>query len=298
MIYDDPEMVADEILREAASETALIDFSDSQNVRHRLFAITAPEAIGRVAAMMRDKQAVIADGHHRYETALNYYRETKLAPAGYALMTFVNMRNPGMIILPTHRLVSRLERFNIAELIGKLHADFEMTHYDFADEAGKRRACERMFGDMKTDFAAGRHAFGLYAADGHFYRAVLRDAGCMNRFADLSPAARALDVNVLHRVILEGHLGIGEKQLAAESNIEYIKDIGDAIERSVAAVDEGAAQAVFFMNPTRIEQVSAIAEAGEKMPQKSTFFYPKIFTGLVMNRVTQGTACPARNVNP
>ena len=101
----------------------------------------------------------------------------------------------------------------------------------------------------------------------------------------LSRAAKGLDVNVLHSLILDKHLGIGEKELAAQSNLSYIKDIGDAVEKSIGKVDSGDSQVVFFMNPTKIEQVRDIAAAGEKMPQKSTFFYPKVFTGLVINKL-------------
>ena len=102
---------------------------------------------------------------------------------------------------------------------------------------------------------------------------------------DMSQAAKTLDVNVLHLLILDRVLGIGEKQLASQSNLEYIKDIGDAVDNSIKKVDTGKSQAVFFMNPTRIQQVNAVAAAGEKMPQKSTFFYPKIYTGLVINKL-------------
>jgi uncharacterized protein (DUF1015 family) len=101
----------------------------------------------------------------------------------------------------------------------------------------------------------------------------------------MSKAWQSLDVSVLHKLILEKFLGIGEKQLASESNIEYIKDVGNAIDESIASVDGGKNQVVFFMNPTRIEQVQQVAAAGEKMPQKSTFFYPKIFTGLTINKL-------------
>jgi uncharacterized protein (DUF1015 family) len=101
----------------------------------------------------------------------------------------------------------------------------------------------------------------------------------------MSKAARSLDVNVLHKLILDKYLGIGDKQLAGQSNLEYVKDFPHYIDAAVAKVDAGGAQALFWMNPTRIEQVRSVAAVGEKMPQKSTFFYPKIFTGLVVNKL-------------
>jgi uncharacterized protein (DUF1015 family) len=99
----------------------------------------------------------------------------------------------------------------------------------------------------------------------------------------------------LHLLILEKHLGIGDKQLAAESNIEYIKDIGDAIDKSIGKVDSGKCQAVFFVNPTRIDQVQDVAAAGEKMPQKSTFFYPKVFSGVTINKLPIDPMAPYNN---
>ena len=104
-------------------------------------------------------------------------------------------------------------------------------------------------------------------------------------YPDMSTAAQQLDVNVLHKLILEKHLGICAAKLANESHLEYIKDLGDAIDQSVSKVDSGQSQGVFFMNATPIEQVQAIAAAGEKMPQKSTFFYPKIFSGLTIRKL-------------
>ncbi|MHC5118962.1 MAG: hypothetical protein ACYSOH_02955, partial [Planctomycetota bacterium] len=104
-------------------------------------------------------------------------------------------------------------------------------------------------------------------------------------YPDMSDAAQQLDVNVLHKLILEKHLGICDAKLARESHLEYIKDLGDAIDQSIAKVDSGESQGVFFMNATRIEQVQAVAAAGEKMPQKSTFFYPKVFSGLTIRKL-------------
>ena len=150
----------------------------------------------------------------------------------------------------------------------------------------KNTAREKMFAAMRSAFKKGKTAFGIYADEKCFYTAVLTNAKAMDKVAGkMSKAWRSLDVSVLHKLILEKILGIGEKQLASESNIEYIKDVGNAIDESIASVDGEKNQVVFFMNPTRIEQVQQVAAAGEKMPQKSTFFYPKIFTGLTINKL-------------
>jgi uncharacterized protein (DUF1015 family) len=285
MLYDDPEKVADNIITEAVKGEALVDFVDEDDVRHRLFAIDGSDDINAIVEMMTDKITVIADGHHRYETALNYYAETNNPSAAYRMMTFVNMQNPGLIILPTHRLISNVAGFNMQELVNRLADAFEVTTYQFDNEAEKSLAREKMFGLMEDNFERGKSCLGIYAADGGFYVATLKDSEAVNQISGgLSDAAKSLDVNILHKLILEDILGIGDKQLAAESNVEYVKDIGDAIDKSISKVDSGQSQAVFFMNPTRIEQVEAVAQAGEKMPQKSTFFYPKVYTGLVVNK--------------
>ncbi len=286
MLYDDPEKTEDAIISKAAARTALVDFTDDSGTRHRLYAIDDPQDIRQLADMMKSRQAVIADGHHRYETALAYYEQTQNPAASYRMMTFVNMRNPGLVILATHRLVSGLEGFSIDGLIERLRGAFEVAVFDFSDEQGSSGARDAMFAAMKQGLDRRRNVFGLYAGSGAFHVLTLKDASAMGAFASqLSAPSRALDVNVLHKLILERNLGIGEEQLAGQTNLTYVKDAGDAVEQSIAKVDRGDSQAVFFMNPTRIEQIRSVVATGEKMPQKSTFFYPKIYTGLVVNKL-------------
>ncbi|MHC4529298.1 MAG: DUF1015 domain-containing protein, partial [Planctomycetota bacterium] len=126
----------------------------------------------------------------------------------------------------------------------------------------------------------------IYAADGAFYVAVLRDRQAMDPVTPhMSGPWRSLDVSVLHKLILEKCLGIGEEQLAAGGNVEYAKDSANAIQELIAKIDDGRKQAAFFMNPPKVQQMQMVAEAGERMPQKSTFFYPKIYTGLTINKL-------------
>ena len=285
MLYDDLQRLDEQVMARAAARPALLDFIDDNKVRHRLYAIDESEDMQRLAKMMSTKQVVIADGHHRYETALEYYRRTQNPAARFRMMTFVNMRNDGLLILPTHRLVRDLSAFNASDLLKALGQRFDVIDLPLRS-GGKADACDDMFAKMRDWHRQGRNAFGLYMGNGSFHALMLRDEAELERVApELSPASRALDVNVLHKLVLEALLGIGEQQLASESNLEYIKDLGTAIARSIEKVDQGQCQAVFFMNPTRVEQVKAVAAAGERMPQKSTFFYPKIYTGLVMHKL-------------
>jgi uncharacterized protein (DUF1015 family) len=285
MLYDDPAKTAEAIIGKIAANPALMDHTDTEQVRHRIYAIDTPAEIDALRRMMSSQKTIIADGHHRYETALNYWKQTGRPEAQYLMMTFVNMRNEGLVIQPTHRLINGISGFSIQNLLENLSKDFNpITKFNFTDEKSKNKAKQAMFNLMQQAFKDGKNAFGIYAASKAFYTIMLKDTASMKAIAPaMSDAARGLDVNVLHLLILEKHLGIGDKQLAAESNIEYIKDIGDAIDRSIKKVDDGQCQAVFFVNPTRIDQVQAVAAAGEKMPQKSTFFYPKVFSGVTIN---------------
>ena len=286
MIYDDLEKVADKVIADSAAKAALIDFNDDDGVRHRLFAIYAEDDIAAIQKMMTSREAIIADGHHRYETALNYHAETQNPSAEYRMMTFVNMRNEGLIILPTHRLVSNMPEFDIDDLIKKLSPEFDITEVTFEGKADKGPARQKAFAELNLQFEDGNNAFVIYAGTDTFYVATLKSGSSMDAaLPDASAAGKGLDVNVLHSLILDKQLGIGEKQLADQTNLTYIKDIGDAIVQAMAKVDSKESQVVFFMNPPHNDQVHAVAAAGEKMPQKSTFYYPKIFTGLAINKL-------------
>jgi uncharacterized protein (DUF1015 family) len=286
MLYDDPTNIDHTIIAKTQTKEAVIDMTDDQGARHRLFVIDEPEVIADFVRMMADKHTVIADGHHRYETALNYRAETKDEQAAWQMMTFVNMRNEGLVIQPTHRLLVNMPDFDVRALLDELTGEFEVTEFAFSDSGEKLSAKENMFTQMQQAGAQNENVFGLYAGGNAFYTILLKNHAAMAEMCpDMSEAAQGLDVNVLHKLILEKHLGICEVKLAGESHLVYIKDLGDAIDKSIAAVDGGDSEGVFFMNATHIEQVEAVAGAGEKMPQKSTFFYPKIFSGLTVRKL-------------
>jgi uncharacterized protein (DUF1015 family) len=281
MLYDDVQQVADKIIAKAAKGRSLIEFVDDDGVKHQIFAIDAQEEIAQIVTMMAQKEGLIADGHHRYETALNYYNLTKNPNAQWLMIAFVNMHNEGLVVLPTHRLVGNLKNYNTDELIKKLQPNFKVTQFEYKE--AKDKAQSLMQKRMVKSFEHGKNAFGIY--DGkNFYYIELKNNEALKSL-QMSDASKSLDVVVLHKIILEGVLGIGDEALAGESNIEYIKDIGEAVDEAIAKVDKGEMQVLFFMNPTKVEQVRSVAAANEKMPQKSTFFYPKIFSGLTINKL-------------
>ncbi|OHB55919.1 MAG: hypothetical protein A2173_05855, partial [Planctomycetes bacterium RBG_13_44_8b] len=284
MLYDDVSKTADKIIEEAVSaKKAVMDFVDEDKVRHRLFVVDETKDVAAITETMKTKEVLIADGHHRYETALNYYRQTNNPAAQWQMMTFVNMQNSGLVVLPTHRLVGSLKNFDMNQLVKKLQTEFKITAFTYSNADSKQKAKNLMFKRMKKAFEQRQNAFGIY--DGSkFYFIMLIDRKKVNSPA-ISDVSKSLDVVILHRLILDEMLGIGTQQLAGETNIEYIKDIGDAVDKAIAAIDNGEKQLVFFMNSTRAEQVKQVAAANEKMPQKSTFFYPKIFSGLTINKL-------------
>jgi len=286
MLYEDPEGIADAIILKASGEKPLIDFNDEQNVRHRLFSITDKEDIDTIVEMMRDKSCIIADGHHRYTTGLMYAKETDKPTAKYQMLAFCNTRHEGLIVLATHRLVGNLDRYDSAELIAGLNKNFAVTSYGFSSPEDKAGARRKMLAQMKAEHNKDKNAFGIYDGSGAFYVAVLKNTGAMDYAApDMSRPWRSLDVAVLHKLILEKLLGIGAEQLAGGANVEYVKDGDNIIEQSVQRVDQNEKQAAFFMNPPKISQIRMVADAGERMPQKSTYFYPKVFSGLTINKL-------------
>ena len=261
-----------------------VEVEEEPGVRHRLWAIDDPEIIGAVEAKMADKLLFIADGHHRYETALNY-RNHRLAeytggPDGhnpaYAMMTLVGMSDPGLIVLPTHRVIHSLAGFDFAKLVQELYNHFRVELDLTQDEMQAR------LDEAKGDPA--RHTFGLYAGD-KFGFFELTDTAIMEQLAPgHTPDWRELDVAILHEVVLEKILGISKPAQAAKTNLNYDRHA----EVSIKRIKAGTHQCVFFMNPTRMEQIREVAGKGEVMPQKSTDFYPKLITGAVACQVDLG----------
>jgi len=286
MLYDDEKKLADGIIEQAAGQQPLIDFVDEQDVRHRLFAINDKQDIKQIVKMMSRKSCIIADGHHRYTTGLTYSKESSNPAAKYQMLAFANMHQDGLIVLATHRLVGNLENFQLNKLIEHLGERFRITKFEFSSAQTKKRAKQDMLERMRAEHDKDESAFGIYGPDNTFYVAVLKDKRTMDSIVpDMSPAWKTLDVSILHKLILEELLGIDQERLAEGENLQYVKDTPNAINDSIAQVDSGQKQAAFFMNPVKMQQLKLVTEAGERMPQKSTYFYPKVYTGLTINKL-------------
>jgi uncharacterized protein (DUF1015 family) len=272
MLYSDPQAAIEATLFPARPPGG--EITDEYGVVHRVWRIADPQVIAKVQAAMSDKPLIIADGHHRYETALNYRNERRAsgngnlqAPYERAMMTFVNMDSPGLVILPTHRVVHGLAMFDPEQLLRGAKRYFEVEDLPASlDIAGAAAALTKGDGTTLIAFAGARN-FRFHAR---------RDA--TDAFlSDVSPRQRALDVVVLHRVLLQQVLGISEQAIREQRNLAYLRDTSEAMER----VRSGAADVAFLMNPVPIAQMREVAFAGEVMPQKSTDFYPKLLSGLV-----------------
>ncbi|MBN2455366.1 MAG: DUF1015 domain-containing protein [Sedimentisphaerales bacterium] len=313
-LYEDEQQLTEEIIEGHIKEESLIDFYDMSNhfhreehsdqepskasyhlatatkprneIRHRLFAITDKGKIDAIIRMILNKTCIIADGHHRYATALNYSKETDNPAAKFQMMAFTNARHGGLVILATHRLVGGLDNFALDKLINELKTDFEISQYSFDSLQNRNSAKLKMLEQLKAAHGCHDIAFGVYGGNKTLYTAKLENEQAIERIApEMSRASQSVDVSVLHKLILGKYLGIGEEQVAGGHYIEYVKDADNSIDESIAKVDAGHKQLAFFVNPVRIQQLKQVTEAGEKMPQKSTYFFPKIYTGLTINKL-------------
>jgi uncharacterized protein (DUF1015 family) len=294
MLYSDPQKRVDKILTEAeASGAPATELRDEYGVVHRLWVIDDPARVAAIHATMKDQKLVIADGHHRYETALTYRNERRAqaggsinpeAPYERAMMTFVNTESPGLLILPGHRVAAHLHDFRWADVRRHLEPWFIAETFAFAHEGERVEARAKFLARLAE--ARPQRAIGAYPAaetgKRAYYLLTLRPGADLSRLLpNVSPLQRELDVVLLHEGILEPALGITPQAVTAEANLTYEREAGAALD----AVDRGAAEVAFLLNPCGVDQVMKVATAGEVMPQKSTDFYPKMLSGIAMYRV-------------
>jgi uncharacterized protein (DUF1015 family) len=267
-LYSDPEQAAWEALAPATREQPWGEVTDSDGTTHRLWRVAEPEAIAAVQAATREAELLIADGHHRYETMQAYAAE--IGGEGehrYILMCLVALEDPGLTVFPTHRLVNRLDAPRQEALAEALRRDFEVT-----EVALEQIAPEPGAGPLELGYI-----------DSHFQRPLrlrlkdqaIADAALPGR----SQAYRELDTGVLEALVLKGALGLSDDDISHFNGLFYARDTAEAL----AMVRSGEYDAAFLMRPTPVQQVREVAAAGENMPPKSTYFFPKLLTGLLFN---------------
>ena len=268
MLYEDPTQRIDKALDEVAGGKPEIEVTDEYGVVHTLWIVNSPSMVDRIQQDMADKNLIIADGHHRYETALAYRDEMRAAQkdagpdASFERMpmTFFNMHSPGLTILPTHRVVANVKDFSSDDFLRRAGQFFDLSSAPI--EAAPFRSALTQSGKE------------------HLTIGVTTEGGKRNVLLRLKPSSenRPLDVIALHQLLIERCLGISQEAVTKESNISYVREFDAALK----AVREGGAQIAFLLNPTQMDQMRDIAYAGQVMPQKSTDFYPKVLSGLMM----------------
>lgn len=257
-----------------------IKLTDNEGVTHRMWIVTDEKAISEICNDFTDRKLYIADGHHRYETALNYrnyLRENKGAKEGdacdYQMMMLVDMEHPGLVVFPTHRLVRDLDNFDTEKVLENCKQYFDVTEYNDINTIED---------NLMSLYNEGKKAYAFYNGNKKYSLLVLKDEHIIEKLLpNVSKATQQLDVTVLHTLILEKIFGIDAENMAKQINLTYTKIFDEAI----SSVDSGKAQCAFILNPTRVSEIRDVASNGEKMPQKSTYFYPKMITGLVMNQL-------------
>jgi uncharacterized protein (DUF1015 family) len=273
----------------AKNKTPDVEVTDEYDVVHRVWKISDPSVIAAVQGQMRDQKLIIADGHHRYETALTYRNERRAeavtgsglpVPYDSVMMTFVDIDHldkdrpdkdrPGLVILPTHRLAFGLPSFSPTQFQAETLKFFNVEEVDAGIDAARATGILQHAGHAGTALLAvtAEHAFLL-----HSPKAI-----GTGLFGNLSLRQQALDVVQLHKCLLEGVLKISEEAIRNQENVSYCREAAEALTQ----VRSGKVQVAFLMNPVRMEQVRDIALAGEVLPQKSTDFYPKLLSGLTI----------------
>jgi uncharacterized protein (DUF1015 family) len=287
-LYRDADGIAQAELAAITAAAPAMDATTPDGTRHRLWVVAEAARLNRLAGILRDKQILIADGHHRYETMVSLRGELRgqggagaREPADYGAMYLARAEDPGLLVLPTHRLVRDLPDFSQSAFLSGAAAAFDVIP---GDETTAQAVEARLAQLSVGDDGQPRVVFGLRAAGKRGPTWLV-----LKPIVDLSalgpPSLRSLDVTVLHGVLLGPLLGIDASAMAKQSNLLYTHDTSEALAR----VDAGEVQAAFLMNATSVSQVLDACEQGHVLPQKSTYFQPKLATGLVMYQVERAT---------
>jgi uncharacterized protein (DUF1015 family) len=283
MLYSDPAGSVEKTLYDGAGP-AEAEITDEYGVLHRLWKISDPAVINLLTTAMADKKLIIADGHHRYETALNYSKEHAPAtpvkaefstsqlpqpayPEAAVMMTFVNMDSDGLVVLPTHRVVHSLANFDPAAFTKAAEEFFAVETLPTAEAA---KTIDTLTAQKGTAFVA------VTRAGAFLLRAKAEPVA--TALAELPERQRQLDLSCLHSIVLDRLLGLDAEKVREQTNLRYLRDAAEAVDQ----VRRGEADVVFLTNPVSMEQLKEVAFAGDVMPQKSTDFFPKLLSGLTI----------------
>lgn len=278
MLYDEPRRRTDEILADfVRRKDPVVRVRDEFGVEHTLWQMSESERCSAVLQKLADRPLYIADGHHRFQTSLIFFEECRqkgwkpAAPESFdrRMIALFNMQDPGLMILPTHRAIRNLPEFDPQDLLSALQVSFDLHRCLTPEEV-----TEQMKG--------GSHRLGLLLREGFYWLSLKPQSINQPSFMpEIAGVARSLDVNILHEGILRSVLKIGPEELARQQNVDYHREWRELVKPLL----KGKYQAIFLLNPTTLGQVRQISELDQKMPQKSTDFYPKLLSGLVLMRM-------------
>lgn len=278
MVYSDPEKQIENAVSEICTQTPFIDVLDDNGVQNIVYKIEDESIIKLIENVMSDKTLLIADGHHRYETALNYknYLGENADEANYVMSYYTNL-DDDLLIFPTHRIITKwIEPYVLLETVKKY---FDVKDFTFIG-ADKNEVKKEFLQAIEKE-AEKTISMGLYMKNvNKFYLLTLRENvdEILNKY-EVPNVLKTLDLTVLHKVILTEELGFTEAEQMAQDGIKYIKVENEAFDM----IDLGKAEASFIMAYPKISAIKEISEAGYRMPQKSTYFYPKLLSGIVIN---------------
>ena len=275
MLYSEPEKRIISLIKEKGNKV----FEDVlfKDVRHKIGRIDDPKDIQTIIEVMRDKQLLIADGHHRYSTAIDFRNELgapERSPADYRMVTLFNMEDENMDILPTHRAVKNLKGFGESMAIEALSKYFDIEQF----RGGATEIEARLAKEMRKGTA-----YVMYPGGGKSVLLRMRNKENIikNQLPHIPAVVAGLDVSILHNLVLDKLFGLTVTEQNKYGSIDYVSTIETGMER----VDSGAYQVCFFLNGTKISEVRDVAKSGAVMPQKSTDFYPKLLTGIINRRM-------------
>lgn len=281
-MYTDPDRAVFTKIDTLTAGKADIEFTAPDGVIQRLWKIEAGADTDAIECAFANKQLFIADGHHRYETALAFRKKLREDgvltddehPGNYVMMMLIDMENDGLVVFPTHRLVRGLTDFDAEKALDGMRTFFDVS-------PTTREIAEKQLADNLD-----KKAYVFCAPENKYYLLTLKnDSQTTQALEELNPgkseAYKGLDVTVLHSLILEKLFGIDKENMAKQINLTYTRDADEAVQ----TVADGNANCAFLLNATKVSEIKDVALAGEKMPQKSTYFYPKLITGLVMNEL-------------
>ena len=273
-LYMDEKKTVNQIMSDICESAPTESFTTDDGITHNMWVVSDCDVCKKIEESFKDKQLFIADGHHRYETALNFSKTLPENEKAQHILAFsVEMDDPGLVVLPTHRIVKDIDGFNEDNVIDGLceYFDVRKIFADNIEETAEKLLAENI----------DQTSFAFYTGNDYFHLLTLKDEDAMKTLLPEKSAAYCeLDVSVLHTLILDKIFGIDMENMANQKNLVYTKFFSEAIE----VVKGGNANCSFLLNGTKVRQIKDVSLNNEKMPQKSTYFYPKLITGLVINK--------------